>query len=97
MNPRSLIAGLLLALLPTATLPQGLPDLGDASSASLSDAQEKTIGNRIMREVRVDKDYVDDPEVADYIASLGARLLGASDGPRRDIDYFSEVVEKELA
>jgi len=88
VNPRSLIAGLLLALLPTATLPQGLPDLGDASSASLSDAQEKTIGNRIMREVRVDKDYVDDPEVADYIASLGARLLGASDGPRRDIDYF---------
>ena len=68
---------------------QGLPDLGDASSASLSESQERTIGNKIMREVRMDPAYIDDPEVADYISALGARLLGALDGPpRRDIGFF---------
>jgi len=67
---------------------QGLPDLGDASAATLSEQQERTIGNRIMREVRVDKDYVDDPEIQDYINSLGQRLLAVADGPRRDIDFF---------
>ena len=88
MKFRALTAALLLACYGPAALPQGLPDLGDVSSASLSDAQERTIGNRIMRDVRVDKDYVDDPEIADYISSLGARLLAAADGPRRDIDFF---------
>ena len=67
---------------------QGLPDLGDASSATLSEAQERTIGNRIMREVRVDPAYVDDPEIADYLNGLGQRLAGGLDVPRRDIDFF---------
>ena len=63
-----LIACLLGAGLPA--LGQPLPDLGDVSSASLSEQQERTIGNRIMREVRIDPVYVDDPQVADYVASL---------------------------
>src|SRR6202008_140456 len=67
---------------------QGLPDLGDASSATLSETQERTIGNRIMREIRVDPLYVDDPEVADYITSLGERLLMGVDGPRRELTFF---------
>jgi predicted Zn-dependent protease len=83
---RSLLASALVCALSAQA--QGLPDLGDASDATLSEQQERTIGNRIMREVRVDKDFVDDPEIADYISSLGARLLGASEGTRRDLDFF---------
>ena len=94
MTVRALISALLLALAAPPALAQGLPDLGDASAATLSDQQERTIGNRIMREVRIDKDYVDDPEVADYVSSLGARLLAVADPPRRDIDYF--VVQDEV-
>lgn len=67
---------------------QGLPDLGDASSATLSEQQERTIGNRIMRDLRLDPAYVDDPEMADYITSLGARLMAGADHPRRDVAYF---------
>jgi len=89
--PLSLLLATLLAVAPAGS--QSLPDLGDASSASLSDSQERTIGNRIMREVRVDPLYVDDPEVAEYISTLGNRLLGGVDGPRRDIDFF--VVQDE--
>src|SRR5260221_4599100 len=71
-------------------VPQGLPDLGDASAATLSESQERTIGNKFMREARTDPSFVDDPEIADYISSVGTRLLGALDGPmRRDIDYFA--------
>ncbi len=67
---------------------QRLPDLGDVSSGSLSEQQERTIGNRIMRDVRIDPAYLDDPEISDYVSSLGARLLSVADTPRPDIDYF---------
>ncbi|MFZ3323183.1 MAG: M48 family metalloprotease [Usitatibacter sp.] len=65
-----------------------LPDLGDISSASLSDTQERTIGNRIMREVRNDPSFLDDPEVTDYITSVGQRLLSVADNPPPDITFF---------
>jgi predicted Zn-dependent protease len=77
-----------LILLAVSAGAQGLPDLGDASSATLSESQERTIGNRIMRDIRVDPAYVDDPEIADYITGLGTKLMGAADIPRKDVDYF---------
>lgn len=67
---------------------QGLPDLGDVSDAALSDKQERTIGNRVMREIRIDPAFVDDPDVSDYVKTLGNRLLGAADPPRRPIEFF---------
>ncbi len=67
---------------------QVLPDLGDASESVLSDKQEGTIGNRVMREVRIDPAFVDDPEISEYVASLGNRLLAAADPPRRPIEFF---------
>src|SRR5436190_6872896 len=84
----ALVSALSLAWHPVVA--QTLPDLGDISDATLSETQEKTIGNKFMREVRMDPAYVDDPQIADYINSLGQRLLGALEGPspRRDIDFF---------
>ena len=89
MTARAFLALFLCAHLAVGNaFAQTLPDLGDASAATLSESQERTIGNRIMREVRVDPLYVDDPEVADYVSSLGARLLGGADGPRRELQFF---------
>ncbi len=88
MKIRPLIAALLVATYAPFAWPQGLPDLGDASSASLSSNDEKIIGDRIMRDVRVDGDYIDDPEISDYINSLGQRLLDVADGPHPNIDFF---------
>ena len=76
------------ALAAGPAFPQALPDLGDASAATLSESQERTIGNRIMREARVDPAFVDDPEAADYISSIGSRLLTGVEGPTREIDFF---------
>jgi predicted Zn-dependent protease len=85
---RALIAAFLLAFQGAFAHAQGLPDLGDVSSTSLSDQQETVIGNRVMRDIRADPDYIDDPEIADYINSLGERLVAAADGPHRDFDFF---------
>jgi predicted Zn-dependent protease len=88
VNARAPLALLLSLQLCLGAAAQGLPDLGDASAATLSETQERTIGNRIMREVVVDPAYVDDPEVSDYISSLGSRLLAGVEGPRRDLTFF---------
>jgi predicted Zn-dependent protease len=87
VTARILLAAALLTLALSSGA-QGLPDLGDASAATLSESQERTIGNRIMRDLRVDPAFVDDPEVADYIAGLGTRLMSVADTPRRDVTYF---------
>ncbi|HEX3060562.1 MAG TPA: M48 family peptidase, partial [Usitatibacter sp.] len=65
MNVRPLLITLSLCIAATPCGAQTLPDLGDISAATLSEQQEKTIGNRIMREVRIDKDYIEDPEIFD--------------------------------
>ena len=83
-----IVATLLLPLYTAGAVAQGLPDLGDISSAAITEQQERTIGNRIMRDIRNDPAYVDDPEVADYITGLGTRLMGGADNPRRDVGYF---------
>ena len=88
LKARSLLSALLVLLLASNAPAQGLPDLGDISAASLSDSQERTIGNRIMREVRADPAYVDDPELTDYVTSVGQRLLAAADNPPHGMTYF---------
>jgi beta-barrel assembly-enhancing protease len=83
----ALLAAVSLAF---STSAQVLPDLGDASSATLSETQERTIGNRIMREARNDPAFIDDAEIADYVSALGSRLLSGLEGPaRRDLDFFA--------
>ena len=86
MLRRLLALALCAALLPVHG--QGLPDLGDVSDATLSEKQERTIGSRVMREIRVDPAFVEDPEIADYVKTLGNRLLSAADSPGRAIEFF---------
>jgi len=88
LSPRPLIAALVASLSLGMPRAQTLPDLGDISSATLSEQQERTIGNRIMREVYNDPAYVDDPELTDYVTSVGQRLLAVADNPPRDMTYF---------
>jgi len=66
----------------------GLPDLGDSSRVSLSEVQEDQIGREIMRQVRGDADYLDDPVLEDYLAILGDKLASASPEPGRHYEFF---------
>jgi predicted Zn-dependent protease len=65
-----------------------LPDLGDVSQATLSPAQERGIGYNIMRQIRQSPSYLDDPEVADYLNSVGYRLVAVSPDARQDFLFF---------
>ena len=69
-------------------LAQALPDLGDASATAISPADERRLGEDIMRQIRRDPAYLDDPEVADYVNSLGGRLTARSDSARQEFEFF---------
>jgi predicted Zn-dependent protease len=67
-----------------------LPDFGDPSATVLSPADEREIGKLFMREVRAQLVVVDDPEVEEYIQSLGYRLV--SGGTQGDTGFYFFVV-----
>ena len=70
-----------------------LPELGDASEATLSPVDERALGEAFMREIRARLPLVDDPLVERYVQSLGYRLVASSD--RRDLAFTFFVVEDD--
>ena len=54
-----------------------LPALGDATSDDLDINQERRLGESIMRDIRRDPDYLDDPLLSEYLDSLVQPLLKA--------------------
>ena len=90
-----LLAGL-LALAPAfsppafAQLKLDLPDLGDSGASELPVLTERRIGETVMREIRRDPAYLDDPEITEYLNGLAARLVeGAPPGARQDFELFA--------
>jgi predicted Zn-dependent protease len=80
---------LLLVLAPAlAARAQNLPDLGESAQAQLTPQAERRIGETIMREIRRDPDYLDDPEVQDYVRQVGYRLAAASPEARQEFEFF---------
>ena len=55
-----------------------LPDMGDPSTAALSPDMERRLGDRVMREIRRDPDYVSDPLLGDYLNTIGFKLIEAA-------------------
>ncbi|WP_323122412.1 M48 family metalloprotease [Burkholderia alba] len=73
---------------------QHLPDLGDGSGGALTPQAERRLGERVMREVRRDPDYLDDWLVRDYLNGVAARLSAAATarfigGYAPDFDLFA--------
>ena len=65
-----------------------LPDLGESAQSVFTPQQERALGNNIMGEIRAYKDYDDDPEVVDYLNSLGNRLVANSADRGRTFEFF---------
>jgi len=81
---------LVLLVLASPAFGQPLPDLGGGGDAGLSPQVERRIGESIMRDIRFrDPTYLDDPEIADYLGSLGARLVRSSPGARMEFEFFA--------
>jgi len=99
MNPnrtpcRALMAALifLLAALPPVTLAQTsqdqLPEMGTAAQKALSLEDERQIGRMVMRNLRESGMLLDDPEVNEYVQSLGLRMSSLAQDGNRDFNFF---------
>ena len=66
-------------LIPAAPLPvraqSRLPALGDPSGADFSIGTERKLGDEIMREIRADPDYLDDPVLLEYLQGIFQPLV----------------------
>jgi predicted Zn-dependent protease len=56
-------------------VPTTLPALGDPEAGDFSIGTERKLGDQIMREIRSDPDYVDDPVLLEYLQSVWQRLV----------------------
>ena len=74
---------------PFLALADGLPDMGDISQDIISPQMERQIGEQSMFQIRSDKDYMDDPEIADYLNQLGGRLVSNSPEPGDSFEFFA--------
>lgn len=80
----------LLTLAPASLHAQyNLPELGDASREVLSPYQERKLGESIIREFRANGIYMNDPEVNDYLNTIGHKLVSAVNDTRQDFEFFA--------
>lgn len=91
---RGAIAGLCVALAAPAlpvtawAQPVGLPSMGAASSAELSPMLERSLGEAIMSQGRRDPTYVDDPELSQYLTTMGRKLAAFAPGAVPEVEMF---------
>ena len=93
MKLRTTIIAFALACFIPATIVQAaetvaLPDIGDSSATALTPADEKRIGQDMMRNIRQSGRLVEDPEVESYIQGLGYRLVSASDQGAAGFNFY---------
>jgi hypothetical protein len=92
-----LLAGLMAALTTLGALPGGalaqvnLPALGDSVSEDLALGNERRLGEQIMRNVRADPAYLEEPVLDEYLRSLWDPLLAAA---RQRGDMGPEAAER---
>ena len=63
---------------PLAFAQNNLPALGDTASEDFNLGTERKLGDQIMREIRRDPDYIDDPLLLEYLQSVWQPLVAAA-------------------
>jgi len=96
---RTLLTGAILALCLSwgnawADPNMNLPDMGGTAQAYLSTEEERRMGEAFMRSVRRSVKIITDPEIDDYIQTLGYRL--ASYGAFKDREFSFFVVDSPV-
>jgi beta-barrel assembly-enhancing protease len=65
-----------------------LPDMGSPAATVLSHSDEYRLGAMVARELREQNALLEDPEVSEYINSVGGRLASQSSEGGRGFQYF---------
>jgi predicted Zn-dependent protease len=81
---------LLLTLIPIGRLAaeQALPDIGSSDTSLITQAHERKVAEQVMRNLRQADLILDDPELNEYIQSLGHRLSAHSDWQGGEFNFF---------
>lgn len=87
-----------LAVVPSVSVGQNLPSLGDTEREALSPLMERRLGEQIMRDIRRDRDYLDDAPTLEYLNNFGASLLAVRPEVRGEAtyDYFFFAVRDPM-
>ncbi|MES2319006.1 MAG: M48 family metalloprotease [Pseudomonadota bacterium] len=76
-----------------------LPMLGDSARGDLSPVMERRLGEEIMRDIRRDRDFLDDAPILEYLNTFGSALVAAHPGARGETNadyYFFAVRDPQL-
>ncbi len=70
------------------TLNIDLPDIGDPTGTLMTPQQEAELGEAFYRSLHSQMEISQDPEVLDYIQSIGEKLTSNSDNPAQHYTFF---------
>ncbi len=95
-NPLSALASLCVALtvfgagfpVQAQVSQDQLPEMGTAAQATLSLEDESRLGRMVMREIRESGALLEDPEVGEYVQTLGLRLSSLAQDGNRNFNFF---------
>lgn len=78
--PQRLLCALLAVAVqaPPALAQVNLPSLGDAVSEDVGIGAERRLGDQVMRQIRLDPDYLDDPLLLEYVQGIWDPLVAAA-------------------
>ena len=66
----------------------GLPDLGSPEAAIISHEEERQLGYMIVQELRDQNALIEDPELSEYVNSIGDRLAAQSPDGAEGFQFF---------
>jgi beta-barrel assembly-enhancing protease len=66
-----------------------LPDIGNPAGALITQSDEYQLGRQIVRSLRDQNAIIDDPEVAEYLQGLGARLVAQAPDGEQHMNFFA--------
>ncbi len=87
---RSVVCALSLSIAcsPLSAQPSAAPSMGSSSSAELSPALERKLGEAIMVQGRRDPEYIGDPDMSQYLENMGRKLGAFAPGGAPQIEVF---------
>ncbi len=91
MNIRRLMITLLVGVHLTSTQaenPSDLPDMGDPTGTLMTPRQEAELGAAFFRSLHSQLKIDQDPEILDYIQTLGQKLAVSGDTPEQTFHFF---------
>jgi len=85
------VLALAVACVPLASAQNNseLPDIGNPAGAVVTESDEYRLGAQIMRSLRDQKAIIEDPEVTEYLQSLGSRLAAQAPEGTRHFTFFA--------